>query len=136
MVAQIQGENRTFPNILSSEAVQGSEYFKWGSGSPIETLLTLHYTRNVIGSMEFTPVGMSVKNCKATNGFMLGMTVVYESAMQTLAHSCHVYPGMVVCHSLQIFHHPGMSLFCWRGLNHAKQQFVQEGVVSVGTSVL
>lgn len=23
------GENRTFPNILSSEAVQGSEYFKW-----------------------------------------------------------------------------------------------------------
>lgn len=87
------GENRTFPNILSSEAVQGSEYFKWGSGSPIETLLTLPYTRNVIGSMEFTPVGMSVKNCKATNGFMLGMTVVYESAMQTLAHSCHVYPG-------------------------------------------
>lgn len=87
------GENRTFPNILSSEAVQGSEYFKWGSGSPVETLLTLPYTRNVIGSMEFTPVGMSVKNCKATNAFMLGMTVVYESAMQTLAHSCHVYPG-------------------------------------------
>ena len=87
------GENRTFPNILSSEAVEGSEYFKWGNGSPIETLLTLPYTRNVIGSMEFTPVGMSVKNCKATNAFMLGMTVVYESAMQTLAHSCHVYPG-------------------------------------------
>lgn len=87
------GENRTFPNILSSEAVEGSEFFKWRNGSPIETLLTLPYTRNVIGSMEFTPVGMSVKNCKATNGFMLGMTVAYESAMQTLAHSCHVYPG-------------------------------------------
>ena len=87
------GENRTFPNILSSEAVMGSEYFKWGSGSPVQSLLMLPYTRNVIGSMEFTPVGMSVKNVTATDGFMLGMTVVYESAMQTLAHSAYVYPG-------------------------------------------
>lgn len=87
------GENRTFPNILSSEAVMGSEYFKWGSGSPVQSLLMLPYTRNVIGSMEFTPVGMSVKNVDATDGFMLGMTVVYESAVQTLAHSAYVYPG-------------------------------------------
>lgn len=87
------GENRTFPNILSSEAVQGSEYFKWSSGSPIQTLLVLPYTRNVLGSMEFTPVCTRVKNCKATDGFMLAMPVVYESAMQTLAHSCYVYPG-------------------------------------------
>lgn len=87
------GENRTFPNILSSEAVQGAEYFKWSQGSPIQTLLILPYTRNVLGSMEFTPVCTSVKNCKATDGFMLAMPVVYESAMQTLAHSCYVYPG-------------------------------------------
>lgn len=87
------GENRTFPNILSSEAVQGSEYFKWSTGSPISTLLVLPYTRNVLGSMEFTPVCTSVKNCNATDGFMLAMPVVYESAMQTLAHSCYVYPG-------------------------------------------
>lgn len=87
------GENRTFPNILSSEAVMGSEYFKWGAGSPVQSLLMLPYARNVIGSMEFTPVGMSVKNVDATDGFMLGMTVVYESAIQTLAHSAYVYPG-------------------------------------------
>lgn len=87
------GENRTFPNILSSEAVMGSEYFKWGAGSPVKTLLTLPYARNVIGSMEFTPVCMSVKNVSATNGFMLAMPIVYESAIQTLAHSAYVYPG-------------------------------------------
>lgn len=87
------GENRTFPNILSSEAVMGSEYFKWGSGSPVQSLLTLPYARNVIGSMEFTPVGMSVKNVAATDGFMLAMPIVYESAIQTLAHSAYVYPG-------------------------------------------
>lgn len=87
------GENRTFPNILSSEAVMGSEYFKWGNGSPVQSLLTLPYTRNVIGSMEFTPVAMSVRNVKATDGFMLAMPIVYESAVQTLAHSAYVYQG-------------------------------------------
>lgn len=87
------GENRTFPNILSSEAVMGAEYFKWGSGSPVQSLLTLPYTRNVLGSMEFTPIGMSVKNVSATNGFMLAMPIVYESAVQTLAHSAYVYQG-------------------------------------------
>lgn len=87
------GENRTFPNILSSEAVMGSEYFKWGNGSPVQSLLTLPYARNVIGSMEFTPVGMSVRNVKATDGFMLAMPIVYESAIQTLAHSAYVYQG-------------------------------------------
>lgn len=87
------GENRTFPNILSSEAVMGSEYFKWGNGSPVQSLLTLPYTRNVIGSMEFTPVGMSLRNVASTDGFMLAMPIVYESAVQTLAHSAYVYQG-------------------------------------------
>lgn len=87
------GENRTFPNILSSEAVMGAEYCKWGNGSSVQTLLTIPYTRNVIGSMEFTPVCMRLKNVAATDGFMLAMPVVYESAVQTLAHSAYVYPG-------------------------------------------
>lgn len=87
------GENRTFPNILSSEAVMGSEYFKWSNGSPVQSLLTLPYARNVIGSMEFTPVGMRCRNVSATDGFMLAMPIVYESAIQTLAHSAYVYQG-------------------------------------------
>lgn len=87
------GENRTFPNILSSEAVMGAEYCKWGNGSSVQTLMTIPYTRNVIGSMEFTPVCMRLKNVAATDGFMLAMPVVYESAIQTLAHSAYVYPG-------------------------------------------
>ena len=49
------GENRTYPNILSSEAVCGMEYFKWSDASPVETLMILPLTRNVIGSMEYTP---------------------------------------------------------------------------------
>ena len=87
------GENRTYPNILSSEAVAGMENNKWSSGSSVATLLTLPYTRNVLGSMEFTPTAYRVSSSPATSGFMLAQSVVYESAVQTFAHSAYVYQG-------------------------------------------
>lgn len=87
------GENRSYPNILSSEAVAGAENFKWSSGSSLATLVTLPYTRNVLGSMEFTPTAYRVSSSAATSGFMLAQAVVYESAVQTFAHSAYVYPG-------------------------------------------
>lgn len=88
------GENRTYPNILSNEAVYGMENCKWGKGSSIATLLTLPYTRNVLGSMEFTPTATRVSTgSPATAGFMLAESVVYESAMQTFAQSAYNYPG-------------------------------------------
>lgn len=88
------GENRTYPNILSSEAVYGMENCKWGTGSSIATLLTLPYTRNVLGSMEFTPTAYRVSSgSPATSGFMLAESVVYESALQSFAQSAYNYPG-------------------------------------------
>jgi len=95
------GENRTFPNVLSSEAVCGMEYFKWSNASAPETLVTLPFTRNVIGSMEFTPSLFQLSHdssrnsqySPATNGFMLSMCVNYESAVSTWAQSGYVYPG-------------------------------------------
>ncbi len=87
------GENRTYPNILSNEAVAGMENFKWNNGSSVPTLLALPYSRNVLGSMEFTPTAYRVSSSNATSGFMLATTVAYESAIQTFAHSAYVYPG-------------------------------------------
>ncbi len=95
------GENKTFPNLLSSEAVCGMEYFKWSNGSPVETLVTLPYTRNVLGSMEYTPALFAISHdstagshySPATNGFMLSMCINYESAVATWAQSGYVYPG-------------------------------------------
>ncbi|MBE6931860.1 MAG: hypothetical protein E7464_00550 [Ruminococcaceae bacterium] len=87
------GENRTYPNILSSEAVAGAENFKWSSGSSIPSLLTLPYTRNVIGPMEFTPTCYPVASTSATAGFHLAMAAAYESAIQTYAASAFVYEG-------------------------------------------
>ncbi len=93
------GEARTYPNILANEAVAGAENFKWSNGSSIGSLLTLPYTRNVLGSMEFTPTAYKVARSDGTAGFMLAMPVVYESAVQTYAASAYVYEG-----------YPGLSL--------------------------
>ena len=87
------GENRTFPNLLSIEAVQGMEYFKWSNASSPNTLCALPYARNVIGSMEYTPALMSIPRSPATSGFMLSMCITYESAVQTWSQSGYVYPG-------------------------------------------
>lgn len=87
------GENRTFPNILSSEAVCGMEYFKWSDASKAPTLMILPLTRNVLGSMEYTPTLWRVPRSECTSGFMLSMCIEYESAVETFAHSGYVYPG-------------------------------------------
>ncbi len=87
------GENRTYPNIISSEAVAGMENFKWNNGPSAACMLTLPYTRNVLGSMEFTPTAYREKNSNVTSGFMLAQAVAYESALQSFAHSAYVYQG-------------------------------------------
>lgn len=90
------GENRTYPNILSYEAVRGSEYYKWGTGADVSTLLTYLYTRNAIGSMDFTPTGCRLTTLDVTVGFQAAQTIVYESAVQHFAHSAYVYEGSVI----------------------------------------
>ncbi len=87
------GETRTYPNVISYEAVKGEEYFKWGIGADIETLLTYLYTRNALGSMDFTPAVYQMTTLDATTGFQLAMAVVYESGVQHFAHSAYIYEG-------------------------------------------
>lgn len=90
------GENRTYPNILSYEAVRGSEYYKWGIGADVNTLLTYLYTRNVLGSMDFTPTGYRLTTLDVTAGFQAAEVIVYESALQHFAHSAYVYEGSAI----------------------------------------
>ncbi len=87
------GEEITFPNIVSYEAVRGQEYFKWNGQADVGTLLTYLFTRNVTGSMDFTPTAYRLSNSSVTAGFQLAQSVVYESAVQHFAHSAYVYEG-------------------------------------------
>lgn len=84
------GECRTYPNILSTEAVYGEENHKWSENPSIENCLLYPFSRNICGSMDYTPAGTKVDS-EATHGFCLAQTIVYESALQHFAYAAASY---------------------------------------------
>ncbi len=84
------GECRTYPNILSTEAVLGEEFHKWSTDPTVRNCLMYPFTRNICGSMDYTPTGVKVDN-EATYGFCLAQTIVYESALQHFAYAASAY---------------------------------------------
>jgi len=49
------GERRTYPNILTREAVRGTEWEAWSEGNPPEHTVILPFTRMVSGPLSYTP---------------------------------------------------------------------------------
>jgi alpha-glucosidase len=49
------GERRTYPNIMTREAVRGTEYEAWSEGNPPEHTVNLPFTRMISGPMSYTP---------------------------------------------------------------------------------
>lgn len=88
-----RGESRTYPNIVSYEAVNGTEYYKWFTSPSLQNRITYTFTRNVVGSADFTPTGVPAYGIKATAGFALADVVTIESGIQHFAHSVYRYPG-------------------------------------------
>lgn len=84
------GECRTYPNILSMEAVQGEEFHKWSEAPAVANCMMYPFTRNICGSMDYTPTGTKVDS-EATYGFCLAQTIVYESALQHFAYAAAAY---------------------------------------------
>lgn len=84
------GECRTYPNILSTEAVLGEEFHKWSEWPTVANCLMYPFTRNICGSMDYTPTGTKVDS-EATHGFCLAQTIVYESALQHFAYAASAY---------------------------------------------
>lgn len=87
------GENRTFPNVLSYEAVYGAEYYKWRTEPSAANIITYLFTRNAVGSADFTPACMPVAGVDATCGFMLGTAIYLESGLVHFAENVNVYEG-------------------------------------------
>ena len=85
-----RGWQRTYPNLLSTEAVYGAEWYNNGPALTDKAAAhntTLPFTRNVIGSMDYTPCTFtdSQHPHKTTNAHELALTVVFESGLQHLA---------------------------------------------------
>jgi alpha-glucosidase len=73
-----RGQQRTWPHIMTSEAVFGSEQFQ--NRAAFNTILP--FTRNAISSMDFTPVVFSMTNRDTTDAHELATALVFESGWQ------------------------------------------------------
>ncbi|MFJ3270827.1 MULTISPECIES: glycoside hydrolase family 97 protein [unclassified Streptomyces] len=78
-----KGIQRTWPHVMSLEGVNGEEK----KANTAQHLTTLPFTRNVIGSMDFTPGAFQRPNRPnaGSDASELGLSVLYESGIQNLA---------------------------------------------------
>jgi alpha-glucosidase len=92
---------RAYPNLMTREGVFGNEQNKWRSRCTPEHNVTLAFTRNLLGEMDFTPGGFlnrSMYEFKVTTPtqvmgtrcHQLAMFVVYDSPITTVCdHPAH-----------------------------------------------
>ncbi|HWA87144.1 MAG TPA: glycoside hydrolase family 97 protein [Opitutus sp.] len=90
---------RTWPNLISTEGVRGMEWNKWSTFITPEHIVSLPFTRQFIGPMDFTPGAMGNamgKNftprftrpmSQDTRCQQLALYVVFESPLQMLCDS-------------------------------------------------
>lgn len=85
-----RGWARTYPHLMTHEAVRGAE---WYNNTPEFTLpapehnATLPFTRNVVGSMDYTPVTFTNSQFAHVTSFghELALSVLFESGLQHMA---------------------------------------------------
>lgn len=85
-----RGIQRTWPNVLTTEAVRGAEYARNGV-VPAAHDVNLVFTRNVVGSMDYTPVTFSAPGRTTSAGHQLAQAVAFESGLQHLADTPESY---------------------------------------------
>lgn len=98
------GERRTWPNLITREAVYGNEHFLSGEGwgPTAEHNCTLIFTRNAVGPMDYTP---ELTNYYGKNYFSDGqkaaLTIAFESGIQCLSDKPEVYRNSVLYNFLK-----------------------------------
>ncbi|MDP4509918.1 glycoside hydrolase family 97 protein [Nonomuraea turcica] len=89
-----RGTERTWPQFMTAEAVKGAEWIKPKPGKeplyPATHYLSLAFTRNVQGPMDFTPCTFTAVRAISA-GFELALSVLFESGIQHFADSIEAY---------------------------------------------
>ncbi|MFJ8857548.1 glycoside hydrolase family 97 catalytic domain-containing protein [Streptomyces sp. NPDC102451] len=85
--ATARGMQRTWPHVMTGEAVYGAE--QQNNRAARNTVLP--FTRNVVSSMDFTPVVFSLSNRDTTDAHELATAVVFESGWQHYADNPESY---------------------------------------------
>jgi alpha-glucosidase len=96
-----RGWQRTFPNLMTMEAVRGAEFYSfpsepdYGPRAPVQN--TVHpFLRNVIGSMDYTPTHFSrfVAPRITTNAHEIALAVIFESGIVHLSDNVAAYRNL------------------------------------------
>ena len=100
------GDQRTYPNMMTREAVLGNEYCKWSDRATPSHNVTLAFTRNLLGSMDYTPggfinraIGKFETNPHSTQISNFGDEGIFNSHVQTtqvMGTRCHQLAMYVV----------------------------------------
>jgi len=86
-----RGWYRTYPNLVSMEAIRGEEYVTFGqyfADNQPSHCAVIPFTRNLFDPMDFTPVNFSgIPNItrKTTGGFEIALSVLFTSGIQHIA---------------------------------------------------
>ncbi|MFB6308900.1 MAG: glycoside hydrolase family 97 catalytic domain-containing protein [Haloarculaceae archaeon] len=85
-----KGWKRKWPNLLTMEAIQGAEYYKWDT-VPVDHNNIVPFTRNVLGPMDYTPVTFSASGRSTTAAHELALSVVQETGQMHYADNYSEY---------------------------------------------
>jgi alpha-glucosidase len=85
------GENRTWPWVLTSEAVAGTEHYKYPPPTTAAADVTYPFTRGPLGSMDYTPAMISQNASVLTQAHTLAQAIVFSSGMINYADSAAAY---------------------------------------------
>lgn len=90
-----RGWSRTWPNLMTTEAVPGAEQYifnpAYAAVAPSHNVL-LAFTRNVVGSMDYTPTMLGdTRIRRTTNAHELALAVLYESGLTHLVDTPEAY---------------------------------------------
>lgn len=87
-----RGWARIYPQVIGYEAIRGAEYYVFYK----EPLTSVHnvcqvFTRNVVGSMDYTPVTFSAPNRTTSNAHELALSIAFECGITHFADSPDSY---------------------------------------------
>jgi len=94
-----RGWQRTWPNLMSMESVRGAEFYtfsqQYGLMAPEHNTI-LPFTRNVVGSMDYTPVTYSAAaaNRLTSDAHETALAIVFESGIQHLADNAETFNAL------------------------------------------
>ena len=90
-----RGWARTWPQVIGYEAIRGSEYYVFYNDTPLTAAHNViqPFSRNVVGSMDYTPVAFSAPGRTTSDGHELALSVAFECGITHFADDIDVYLG-------------------------------------------